>query len=137
MFNHNQENQISDEFKDAPEFRELRDKEEQAKLQRQLFSKCRFFLSRETPIYALQYLIISFGGSFTLNKDDKAITHLVLDRPTDKKNVKQECVQPQWIADSINHVVLLPTLKYFPGVPPPSHLSPFVDNKKEGYIPER
>lgn len=62
---------------------------------------------------------------------------MVLDRPAEKKNIKVECVQPQWVADSLNNVVLLPTMKYFPGVPPPPHLSPFIDNKKEGYIPER
>lgn len=39
-------------------------KEETIKKQRDLFSHCVFLLNRETPIYSLQYLILSFGGAF-------------------------------------------------------------------------
>jgi len=106
---------ISEEFKDAPELRELKKKEEAKKMQRELFSKCRFFLSRETPIYSLQYLLLSFGGSFTLELD-KAVTHAVYDRPLKETSKKLEYVQPQWVADSLNNQLLLPTQKYFPGI---------------------
>jgi len=32
---------------------------------------------------------------------------------------------------------LLPTRPYLPGIPAPAHLSPFIDNEAQGYIPDR
>lgn len=65
----------------------LNRKEENAKRSRELFTKCVFFLNRETPIFSLQYLILSFGGVFATEDDEEflkknKITHHVLDRPT-------------------------------------------------------
>jgi pescadillo protein len=60
-------------------------------------------LSREVPKYSIEYLIISFGGSFgydgdlsTFSDDDKNVTHHVIDRPMDHvKAIKnREYVQP-------------------------------------------
>lgn len=88
-------------------------------------------------------MILSFGGIFA-TEDDKdflathKVTHHVLDRPLlGKLQTNREYIQPQWIVDSLNNLHLLPISSYKPGVPPPPHLSPFVDNTKEGYIPSR
>ena len=42
---------------------------EAAKSQRRLLSNFVFLLGRETPIYILQHLILSFGGDFVLQDD--------------------------------------------------------------------
>ena len=121
----------------------LMQKEEQNRKQRELFSKCVFLLNRETPIYILQHLILSFGGQYATEDDTDflakhKITHHVIDRPiVGKLDSTRDYVQPQWISDSLNNLFLLPTQSYRPGVPPPPHLSPFVDNIKEGYVPTR
>lgn len=44
---------------------------------------------------------------------------------------------PQYVVDSLNNLFLLPTKSYTPGKPSPAHLSPFVDNTREGYVPDR
>lgn len=46
-------------------------------------------------------------------------------------------MQPQWICDSINEGAKLAISSYLPGKPLPPHLSPFVDDKEQGYVPER
>lgn len=63
---------------------------------------------------------------------DRPLNATILNK---KQNV--EYVQPQYVIDSLNNTFLLPTSQYRPGIPPPAHLSPFVDNEKEGYMPMR
>jgi pescadillo protein len=143
---------VSDEFKNTPEMLALTKKHDEMKRQRRLFSKCTFLFNREAPTYCLQYLVLSFGGTFfTQDGYDSLktaaqpkITHHVLDRPLPqsqlaslKKEGNTELIQPQYLVDSLNNLHLLPTSQYVPGTPPPAHLSPFVDGQREGYMPQR
>jgi len=60
-----------------------------------------------------------------------------MDRPLATKKANVEYIQPQYVIDSLNNLFLLPTSQYAPGIAPPAHLSPFIDNVKEGYVPNR
>jgi pescadillo len=111
-----------------------------------LFSGLRFFCNREIPLEWLQLCVIALGGQIgwegqtsPFKSTDPTITHHVIDRPLmkgAKTEQGREYVQPQWVFDSINSQILLPTNKYTPGSKLPPHLSPFVDDSKEGYVPK-
>jgi len=111
-----------------------------------LFSKLRFFISREVPLEWLQVCILSFGGQVgwegetsPYGAEDAGVTHVIVDRPVQGDAAApagRESVQPQWVFDCVNTQMLLPTLKYRPGASLPPHLSPFVDDDKEGYLPK-
>ncbi len=62
----------------------------------------------------------------------------LVDRPAIVGPPKEgrEYVQPQWVFDSINFRVLAPCAPYAPGAKPPPHVSPFVDDVEEGYVPD-
>lgn len=111
-----------------------------------LFSRCVIFLSRETPRYALEFIIRSFGGQVSwdetagsgapLPENDEKITHQVCDRPTQgHRFLNRTYVQPQWVADSINSRKLVIADNYAPGRMLPPHLSPFVEAKEGDYVP--
>lgn len=116
-------------------------KEEQEK---NLFAGFRFFLSREVPQSCLEVVIRSFGGQVGWDGEgspysdvNDLVTHHIMDRPTTgHRYFNREYIQPQWIFDCCNATVLLPVEKYAPGCALPPHLSPFVDDEKEGYVPE-
>jgi pescadillo protein len=82
--------------------KKLNKKDELLKKQRELFGKCNFLLNRETPIYCLQYLILSFGGQYLTDDDYEngeeskmRVTHHVMDRPlAGKLETNREYVQP-------------------------------------------
>ena len=73
-----------DDFADNPEIKQMQLLNDKSKKQRHLFKNCHFWLSRETPVYFLQYLILSFGGTFSLsdeNEEMQGVTHVCMDRP--------------------------------------------------------
>lgn len=75
-------------------------------------------LGRETPIYILQHLILSFGGSYVVQDDEvteTGVTHVCMDRPVAELEKGKEYVAPQYVIDSINNLFLLPTKPYMPG----------------------
>lgn len=111
---------------------------------RSLFRNLKFYLSREVPRESLLFIIPAFGGTVSwegegapFDETDEDITHQIVDRPTQSHVfLSREYVQPQWIFDCVNARIILPTKDYIIGRVPPPHLSPFVDNDEEGYIPE-
>lgn len=109
-----------------------------------IFSRLTFFINREVPLTTLQMCTTAFGGRIgwdgpgsPFDASDASITHHVIDRPMQATPAQQqrEFIQPQWVFDSINAGLLLPTRLYAPGNKLPPHLSPFVDDEKEGYLP--
>jgi len=106
-----------------------------------LFSYCHFWLSREVPRESLEFVIKSFGGRVSWDgngkETDQSITHHIADRPLIENIVStRNYVQPQWVYDSVNNIILLPVHEYAPGGSLPPHLSPFVDDYNIGYVPE-
>ncbi|XP_041009178.1 pescadillo homolog [Juglans microcarpa x Juglans regia] len=111
---------------------------------KKLFKSLKFFLSREVPRESLLFVIPAFGGVISwegegapFKEADQSITHQIVDRPIQgHKFLSREYVQPQWVYDCVNARIILPTENYLVGRVPPPHLSPFVDNEAEGYVPE-
>jgi pescadillo protein len=113
-----------------------------------LFLGLHVYLSRETPVDALTFLLHAFSVS-SLSTDpttgpcpypdsDARITHQICDRGTLPDTIipGRKYVQPQWIVDSINRGVLCDEGVYVPGAELPAHLSPFVDKAEGRYNPE-
>lgn len=120
----------------------------EAKKRHHLFHNLTFYLSREVPRGYLELIILSFGGKVgwdgqdsPIAMSDPSITHHVVDRPTllpgyAKLPKSREYIQPQWIMDSANFNFILPIDKYGVGKALPPHLSPWVEDKEEGYVPK-
>ncbi|XP_060649974.1 pescadillo homolog [Drosophila nasuta] len=113
---------------------------------RTLFKGLKFFINREVPREPLVIIIRSFGGKVswdssifsgaTFDESDETITHQIVDRPSlSTQYISRDYIQPQWLFDCVNRRQLLPTNQYFLGEQLPAHLSPFVDAKRDTYIP--
>jgi len=118
---------VDKDFEDTPEMQSLNKRQENAQKQKKLFANSVFLLGRETPVYILQHLILSFGGLYILQdelpEDEKdlaklmkIVTHVCMDRPNAVKEKSKEYIQPQYIVDSLNNLFLLPTKPYTPGI---------------------
>ncbi|CAO3645275.1 unnamed protein product [Cunninghamella echinulata] len=130
----------------AVTLKQIQEASGEVKALQNLFKKHVFFLSRETPRYALEFMIRSCGGEVSWDatvggnppfpETDDRITIQVSDRPKVKNRVlSRTYVQPQWIADSLNARKLIKASLYGPGELLPPHLSPFVEAKEGDYVP--
>lgn len=120
----------------------------EAKKRHQLFHNLTFFLSREVPRGYLELIILSYGGKVgwegqdsPIAMDDNSITHHVIDRPKllpsyARLPKSREYIQPQWVLDCANFNFVLPIERYSAGTELPPHLSPWVNDKEEGYVPK-
>eukprot|EP00742_Colponemidia_sp_Colp-10_P007547 GILJ01008135.1.p1 GENE.GILJ01008135.1~~GILJ01008135.1.p1 ORF type:complete len:597 (-),score=130.90 GILJ01008135.1:136-1926(-) len=137
--------ELTTDFADSAEVKAIVVQNDQLEQFQKLFTGFRFFLSRETPRPALEFLLKSFGGEVgwdgpgsPFDEENTKITHQIMDRPSQKHQFfNREYVQPQWVFDSVNARFLLPVPQYTPGKVLPPHLSPFVDDESVGYIPEQ
>lgn len=131
---------------DSKRILKMKQEAQEVKRLRTLFSGLKFFISREVPREPLVILIRSFGGEISWDstifpgakfpETDETITHQIVDRPSlEQKYISRDYIQPQWVFDCVNQRTLLPTSKYFVGEVLPPHLSPFVDAKRDTYIP--
>nr|CCA19689.1 pescadillolike protein putative [Albugo laibachii Nc14] len=123
---------------------QLFEKEKRENSFKNLFENFVFFLSREVPRAVLEFVLCSHGARIgwqgpgsPFAETSEYITHHIVDRPHQgHRYFNREYVQPQWVFDSVNNKTLLPIAPYAPGMELPPHLSPFVDDEKEGYIPD-
>ncbi|GJU90677.1 pescadillo [Tanacetum coccineum] len=118
--------------------------DEETRACKTLFQNKTFFLGREVPRESLLFVITSFGGVVSWEGDgapfeesNQDIDYQIVDRPTQShKFISRDYIQPQWVFDCINARIILPTEDYLVGKVLPPHLSPFVDNEAEGYVPD-
>ncbi|KAI3818130.1 hypothetical protein L1987_11933 [Smallanthus sonchifolius] len=120
------------------------EEDEETRACKTLFQNKTFFLGREVPRESLLFVITAFGGVVSWEGDgapfeesNQDINYQIVDRPTQSHRfISRDYVQPQWVFDCINARIILPTGEYMVGKVLPPHLSPFVDNEAEGYVPE-
>eukprot|EP00242_Pyramimonas_sp_CCMP2087_P007284 CAMPEP_0198207012 /NCGR_PEP_ID=MMETSP1445-20131203/10507_1 /TAXON_ID=36898 /ORGANISM="Pyramimonas sp., Strain CCMP2087" /LENGTH=627 /DNA_ID=CAMNT_0043879893 /DNA_START=150 /DNA_END=2033 /DNA_ORIENTATION=- len=143
-----EEEEMEGEDEEDPEVSRMmeqeRDEVPEDELCEKMFKGKKFFLAREVNRESLFFVLKSFGGEVgwdgpqsPFDDSDEDITHHVCDRPTQKHRfLSVEYVQPQWVYDCVNFQVMIPSDKYAPGAKPPPHVSPFVQDEEEGYLPD-
>lgn len=144
------------DFGDQSEAVEMQQKLAESSRMKTTFRGLKVFVNREVPLRPLYFVLLcggvaevgwerganageTAGQGSAFPVDGEAITHQIVDRPSGSFDVRpgREYVQPQWVFDSFNIGCLLPIAPYGPGRTPPPHLSPFVDDKAEGYVPRQ
>jgi len=146
---------VADFGEQSEEAKELQEKLAAASRMKHTFRSLRIFISREVPLRPIYFTLLcggvsevgweraAFGGAAAPGSafavDNDQITHQIVDRPPEQFEQRpgREYVQPQWVFDSFNIGCLLPIAPYAPGRAPPPHLSPFVDDTEEGYVPRQ
>jgi len=148
--------EVAADFGESKEATEMQEQLLQANRMKTVFKGLRVFINREVPLRPIYFCWLcggatevgwergataggSSGSGSAFNIGNKTITHHVVDRPPDQleKRTGREYIQPQWVFDSFNTGVLLLVGQYAPGRAPPPHLSPFVDDKAQGYVPRQ
>nr|CAD7429482.1 unnamed protein product [Timema monikensis] len=145
-----EEDNVVDDFPDSTDDPEKLEKIklelERVRALKTLFQGLKFYLNREVPREPLVFIIRCFGGEVswdrllfvgaTYEEDDKSITHQIIDRPSLSTCIPHRYyIQPQWVFDSVNARQRLPIETYMIGAILPPHLSPFVDENRDQYIP--
>lgn len=147
---------VADFGDQSEEALEMQKKLAEANRMKTAFRGLRVFVNREVPLRPLYFTLLcggvaevgwergasaesTSGPGSAFPAESEAITHHIVDRPPDSLELRKgrEYVQPQWVFDSFNIGCLLPIAPYAPGRAPPPHLSPFVDDKAEGYVPRQ
>jgi len=143
---------------DNPEALEMQKQLAAANRMKTTFRGLRVFVNREVPLKPIYFTLLcggveevgwergagaasgsTAGAGSAFGVNGKKITHQVVDRPGEGIETRpgREYIQPQWVFDSFNLGCQIPVAPYAPGRTPPPHLSPFVDDKAEGYVPRQ
>merc|ERR1719191_2212491 len=127
--------------------KKMREQMAETSRKKAVFRNLKVFINREVPFRPIYFTLLCGGAKGVgweraespFGVDDKNVTHQIVDRPPAHLDMKdgREYVQPQWILDSFNCGCQLPVAPYAPGKAPPPHLSPFVDDAAEGYVPRQ
>merc|ERR1719191_1476485 len=127
--------------------KKMREQMAETSRKKAVFRNLKVFINREVPFRPIYFTLLCGGAKGVgweraespFGVDDKDVTHQIVDRPPAHLDMKEgrEYVQPQWVLDSFNCGCALPVAPYAPGKAPPPHLSPFVDDAAEGYVPRQ